>query len=291
MLRKLLGLKPKASIYSQAMPQTEGALELTYLGTAGFILKNKQRTVVLDPYLSRIGVTELFRPLHTNTALLKKYIPHADDVLIGHAHYDHILDAPDLCKQTGARLIGSKATCMVGRAAGLPESQLKETEGREDIACGSWTVRGLPSIHGKAIFGRIPIPGDILSPPVWPPKLLDLKHGLVLNWLVDTGSLKIVHIDSADFIPEELQGLKADVVCLCAIGRKYRPHYVKEVVALLQPKWIIPCHWDTMFTHYENEPDYIPSVDLAGFIEEIKAAGVEPIVMPMRGKQWFKVNN
>ena len=291
MLRKLLGLKPKASIYSQAMPQTEGALELTYLGTAGFILKNKQRTVVLDPYLSRVGVTELFRPLHTNTALLKKYIPHADDVLIGHAHYDHILDAPDLCKQTGARLIGSKATCMVGRAAGLPESQLKETAGREDIACGSWTIRGLPSIHGKAIFGRIPIPGDILSPPVWPPKLLDLKHGLVLNWLVDTGSLKIVHIDSADFIPEELQGLKADVVCLCAIGRKYRPHYVKEVVALLQPKWIIPCHWDTMFTHYENEPDYIPSVDLAGFIEEIKAAGVEPIVMPMRGKQWFKVNN
>jgi L-ascorbate metabolism protein UlaG (beta-lactamase superfamily) len=289
MLRKLLGLKPKASIYSQAMPQTEGALELTYLGTAGFILKNKQRTVVLDPYLSRVGVTELFRPLHTNTALLKKYIPHADDVLIGHAHYDHILDAPDLCKQTGARLIGSKATCMVGRAAGLPESQLKETEGREDIACGSWTVRGLPSIHGKAIFGRIPIAGDILSPPVWPPKLLDLKHGLVLNWLVDTGSLKIVHIDSADFIPEELQGLKADIVCLCAIGRKYRPSYVKEVVALLQPKWIIPCHWDTMFTHYENEPDYIPSVDLAGFIEEIKGAGVEPIVMPIRGKQWFKV--
>jgi L-ascorbate metabolism protein UlaG (beta-lactamase superfamily) len=290
MLRKLLGLKPKASIYSQAMPQTEGAIELTYLGTAGFIVKNQQRTLVLDPYLSRIGVTELFRPLHTNTSLLKKYIPHADDVLIGHAHYDHILDAPDLCKQTGARLIGSKATCMVGRAAGLPESQLKETEGRENIACGSWTVRGLPSIHGKAIFGRIPIPGDILSPPVWPPKLLDLKHGLVLNWLVDTGSLKIVHIDSADFIPEELQGVKADVVCLCAIGRKYRPNYVKEVVALLQPKWIIPCHWDTMFTHYENEPDYIPSVDLAGFIEEIKAAGVEPIVMPMRGKQWFKVN-
>ncbi len=289
MLRKLLGLKPKASIYSQAMPQTEGALELTYLGTAGFILKNKQRTVVLDPYLSRVGVTELFRPLHTNTALLKKYIPHADDVLIGHAHYDHILDAPDLCKQTGARLIGSKATCMVGRAAGLPESQLKETEGREDIACGSWTVRGLPSIHGKAIFGRIPIAGDILSPPVWPPKLLDLKHGLVLNWLVDTGSLKIVHIDSADFIPEELQGVKADVVCLCAIGRKYRPNYVKEVVALLQPKWIIPCHWDTMFTHYENEPVYIPSVVLAGFIEEIKGAGVEPIVMPIRGKQWFKV--
>jgi hypothetical protein len=43
-----------------------------------------------------------------------------------------------------------------------------------------------------------------------------------------------------------------------------------------------------MFTPFEQEPDYIPSVDLAGFVQEIKDAGVEPIVMPMRGKQWFK---
>jgi L-ascorbate metabolism protein UlaG (beta-lactamase superfamily) len=287
-LRKIFKLTPQAHIYSPPLAQDEQAIELTYLGTAGFMIKNQQRTVVLDPYLSRIGLTELLRPLHTNTALLKKYIPNADEVLIGHAHYDHILDAPDLCKQTGARLIGSRATCMVGRAAGLPESQLIETAGREDIVCGDWTVRGLPSIHGKAIMGRIPIPGDILSPPVWPPKMLDLKHGLVLNWLVDTGKLKIVHIDSADFIAEELQGVQADVVCLCAIGRKYRPNYVKEVVELLKPKWIVPCHWDTMFTDFEQEPDYIPSVDLAGFVQEIKDAGVEPIVMPMRGKQWFK---
>ncbi|WP_107864449.1 MBL fold metallo-hydrolase [Agitococcus lubricus] len=286
-VRRVLKLKPEPHLYSAPLTQTEEGIELTYLGTAGFIIKNQQRTIVLDPYLSRIGLTELLRPLHTNTALLKKYIPVADEVLIGHAHYDHILDAPDLCKQTGARLIGSRATCMVGRAAGLPESQLVETKGREDIVCGAWTVRGLPSIHGKAIMGRIPIPGDILSPPVWPPKMLDLKHGLVLNWLVDTGSLKIVHIDSADFIPEELKNVRADVVCLCAIGRKYRPNYVKDVVTLLQPKWIVPCHWDTMFTPYEQDPDYIPGVDLAGFIEEIKEAGVEPIVMPMRGKQWF----
>jgi glyoxylase-like metal-dependent hydrolase (beta-lactamase superfamily II) len=43
--------------------------------------------------------------------------------LIGHAHYDHILDAPEVCKQTGARLIGSKATLMYGRSAGLSESR------------------------------------------------------------------------------------------------------------------------------------------------------------------------
>ncbi len=286
--KKILGLKTVPdSWYSppHTAARTEDThLTLTYLGTAGFVLQNAARTVVLDPYVSRPDLVEtISKPLVPNKALIQQLIPAADDVLIGHAHYDHILDAPDLCLQTGARLIGSRAAIMVGRAAGVPESQLRETAGREDIASGSWTIRGLPSIHGKAAFGMIPIPGDITAPPPWPPRILDLKHGLVLNWFVDTGKLKIVHIDSADFIREELADMTADVVCLCAIGRHYRPDYVKEVVALLKPRWIIPCHWDTMMTPIHTTPDLIPGVDLAGFIQEIKDAGCEVLLPPILG--------
>ncbi|HNJ87161.1 MAG TPA: hypothetical protein PKU92_11305, partial [Agitococcus sp.] len=66
-LRKIFKLTPQTHIYSPPLVEDEQAIELTYLGTAGFIIKNQQRTVVLDPYLSRIGLTELLRPLHTNT--------------------------------------------------------------------------------------------------------------------------------------------------------------------------------------------------------------------------------
>ncbi len=264
------------------------AVEFTYLGTAGFVIKSDSRTLVLDPYVSRPNIrTTLTKELIPNEPLIKRLIPHADDVLVGHAHFDHILDSPTLCQQTGARLIGSRAVMMVGRAAGLPEHQLVETSGNEDIASGSWTIRGLPSIHGKVLFGRIPLPGDITEPPPWPPRMRDLKHGLVLNWVVNTGNLRIMHIDSADFIPEELKGIQVDVLCLCAIGRQYRPNYVKEVVALVKPRWIIPCHWDTMMTPIEDEPDLIPTVDLLGFIEEIRAEGVEPLLTPILGKQTF----
>ena len=48
------------------------------------------------------------------------------------------------------------------------------------------------------------------------------------------GIFVVVHIDSADFIEQELQGRQADIVCLCAIGRKYRPNYVKDVVRLAE---------------------------------------------------------
>lgn len=263
-------------------------IELEYLGTAGFVIRHPQRTIVLDPYLSRPALWPILsKPLIPNTALIRRIIPHADDVLIGHAHYDHILDAPDLCLQTGARLIGSGATIMVGRAAGLPESQLVETAGHEDIASGEWRIRALPSIHGKAVFGRIPLAGDITTPPTWPPRFYQLKHGLVLNWLVDTGGLTIMHIDSADFLEQELAGQQADVVCLCAIGRKYRPNYVTDIVRLLKPKWIVPCHWDTMLTALEDTPDLLPDVDLLGFIAEIRAAGCQPLLMPLLGKLHF----
>lgn len=264
---------------------SDDIIDITYLGTAGFVLKGRTRTLVLDPYLSRPGLVDVLgSPLLPDTELIRSILPHADDVLVGHAHYDHILDAPDLCRQTGARLIGSDSTIQVGRAAGLPESQLLATAGREDIASGTWTVRGLPSRHGK-ILGRIPFPGDITAPPPWPPRAADLRHGLVLNWIVDTGGLRIAHIDSADFINEELAGQQVDVVCLCAIGRQARPNYVKDVVRLLRPRWIIPCHWDTMMTPLHAEPDLIPGVDLPGLLTEIQAEGVQPLLTPILGRQ------
>lgn len=288
MLKRLIGLQhPDPNWFETASGASEG-LSLTYLGTAGFVLSSAQRTLVLDPFLSRPDLTNtLLRPLHVDTDLLRRHIPNADDVLVGHAHYDHVLDAPDLCRQTGARLIGSRAVCMVGRAAGLPETQLVETAGNEDIASGTWRIRGLPSRHGKVFMGRVALAGDIEAPPPWPPRVTHLRHGQVLNWWVDTGRLRILHVDSADYINEELDHCQADLVCLCAIGRQARPNYVRDIVERVRPKWIVPCHWDTMITPYEAEPECLPGVDLPGFIDEIRAAGVAPVVLPMRGVYRF----
>src|SRR3970040_2752565 len=78
------------------------AVEFTYLGTAGFVIKSDSRTLVLDPYVSRPNIrTTLTKELVPNAPLIKRLIPHADDVLVGHAHFDHVLDSPTLCQQTG----------------------------------------------------------------------------------------------------------------------------------------------------------------------------------------------
>ena len=264
-------------------------VELRWLGTAGFVLKTPSRTVVLDPFVTRPGLLEMLGPLVPNEALIEREIPDADDVIIGHSHYDHILDAPSLCVRTGARLIGCPSACNVGRAGGVPEAQLLSTTGNEDIPCGeSLVARGIPSAHGK-VYGYVPLKGAIDTPPSWPPRNRELRHGIVFNWylehtLPDGSPLRILHVDSAEFFPERLEGVRADVLCLCAIGRNYRPRYLEELVEITQPRWIVPCHWDWLFDPFDAPPRQLPGVDLRGFVEEIENVGVQPVVLEIGGR-------
>ena len=105
-----------------------------------------------------------------------------------------------------------------------------------------------------------------------------MRHGLVLNWHVQLAGRSVVHIDSADFIEEELRGRTADVLCLCAIGRRYRPRYVEDAVRLVQPKIVVACHWDWLFTPFDAAPRELPGVDLPGFVREIEATGARALV-------------
>jgi L-ascorbate metabolism protein UlaG (beta-lactamase superfamily) len=291
MLARYLGLgrPPRSEWFAgSGTPDARHGLSLTYLGVAGFVLRAAGHTIALDPYVSRHGLLQLLtQPLVSDAARLARWIPHAHDVFVGHAHYDHVLDAPALCARTGARLIGSRAVCMVGRAAGLSETKLLETQGREDIVSGPFVVRGVPSRHGKVFRGRVLFPGDIEAPPAWPPRVAALRHGLVLNWHVRMGGFSIVHVDSAEFVADELRGLSADVVCLCAAGWRERRGYVAEIVRLLKPRFVLPCHWDTMITPLEAPARVLPGVDLEGMLREILRAGVQPLMLPLLGHSSF----
>ncbi len=283
MLHRLLSvIDPR--LYTAPVHEPDATVTLRYLGTAGFVVTAGQHTVVLDPYVSRPGILDSLKPLVPNADLIRRLLPKADDVLVGHSHHDHVLDAPELCHQTGARFIGSPSACNVARAYGLPDTQLVQTTGRHDIPTGPGLVRGLPSRHGRVYFGRVTLPGTIDTPPPWPPRIWQLKHGLVLNWLLDLAGIRMVHVDSADFIEQEMASVgRADIACLCAIGRKYRPGFVRQAIEMLRPRYVLACHWDLFTTPYDAAPRLLPGVDLKGFVHEVRAAGSTPLILPFEG--------
>ncbi len=287
MLHRLFTRPAPTTLYLP--PAAAGDMTITWLGTAGFIVSIPGRTLVLDPYVSRPSLGAfLAKTLDVEEALSTRLIPDADDVLIGHSHFDHILDAPSLCLRTGARLIGCSSACNVGRAGGVPEEQLLQVSGREEISCGDdIVVSPLPSAHGRIYFNHTPLPGPIPTPPPWPPRNHHLRCGEVFNWHIRVRAPRpqtILHIDSAEFFVEELRDVRADVVCLCAVGRNYRPRYVEEVLALTGARYVIPCHWDWMFGSVEAAARQLPGVDLEGFVDEIRAGGAQPVVLPPLGR-------
>ena len=290
MLTNLISTMPLSPIlpFHKGLERRPAALRsstsVTYLGTAGFIFSTPDRNIVVDPYVSRPSLQQhAFRKLVSNDKLVQKIIPDADDVLIGHSHHDHILDAPCLCHQTGARLIGSEDVARVGKAAGIPSDQIVVTNGREDISCGpSAMVRGLPSAHGKVYFNRVTLPGNIAPDFKWPSFYWQFKHGKVLNWYIETGGLRFLHVDSAEFFADEWKGIEVDVLCLCAIGRAARPNFIEEAIALTKPKIVMACHWDCFWIPFESSTQYLlPQVDLEGFIKDVERCGVQPMVLPI----------
>ena len=71
-------------------------VKITYLGTGGFLIERGQSAILTAPFfsnnsLSRVGLWNL----KVKESTISRYIPNLKNVqaiLVGHAHYDHLLD-------------------------------------------------------------------------------------------------------------------------------------------------------------------------------------------------------
>lgn len=277
MLHRMLRPAPEHLYWRGA---SEGAAQVRWLGAAGFTVTAAQRTLALDPYLSRPGPwTLLTAPLVPDAQTLAAQIPCCDAVLVGHTHFDHALDAPLLAQQTGARLVGSMDLACLAQAAGVQADQVVACAGLEEVELPGGVAVPLPTRHGRVYFGRVPLPGRIRTPPAWPPRMKAMPHGQVFTWWVRWQGLTLAHVDSADYNTALLQGRQVDLLCLCAIGRRHRRGYTDEILRALRPRWVVACHWEDFFAPFGAEARQLPGVDLPGFVEEIRRAGAEPVVL------------
>ena len=86
-------------------------LELQWLGTAGFRISYQGFHLLIDPYLTRPGASQIYtgRMLRPDRELVRRHVPRADAVLVGHTHFDHALDVPLVSEMNGARIYGSSS--------------------------------------------------------------------------------------------------------------------------------------------------------------------------------------
>jgi len=245
---------------------------ITWLGTAGVLIEAGRDGILIDPYVSRVGMLRVFLglSLRPDQKAIDKWLArlgtkiHA--VIVSHSHFDHCLDAPYFALKTKALLMGSESTLNVGRGVPLDEKYLREAEIGRDIKIGPFTLKFIKSAHGPAFLGKVPYPGKIDRPLTGPHPARDYKLGETYSVLVTHASGSILHHGSAGFINGMYEGIKSDVVLLGIGGRGHTQTYLENVALKLNAKIVVPIHYDNFFVSLDKKMKTLPGVNLREFL-------------------------
>ncbi len=248
------------------------ALRVRWLGTAGHVVSTAATTVLLDPFLTRPGLRGLIRPLASDRSLFSRWLPSkVDAVLVGHSHYDHLLDTPEIARAFGARVAGSASTIAVARAAGVAEERLDlvQPEGRA-LRVGDIEIRFVPSLHGRILLGRVPFPGTVREGTALPLHAWDYKMGGAFGIWLRAAGRTLYHNGSADLVDAELDGLRADVLLVGLAGRRSTSRYLERLCDALEPELVVPTHHDAFFGPLDLGERLLPGIDLDGFVGDLR---------------------
>jgi hypothetical protein len=219
---------------------------LDWLGCATFRLTVGATVVFLDAYIERVSTAP-------DVGLRVREIAHADAILVGHSHFDHLWGAERIALATGARVIGTHETARLMAEAGVPRTQRVAIAGGERVRLGPGvTARALPSLHsciwakaawsaGEVCEGdlamtlderdaRLAAGGGWLERDDRPGMREAREHfaacphqpvgdGSVLAYLIETPRGSLLWKDTSGHWSGVLRGLRPDVAILAASGR------------------------------------------------------------------------
>jgi L-ascorbate metabolism protein UlaG (beta-lactamase superfamily) len=252
-------------------------LELSWLGVSGYLLTYQGVSLFIDPYVSRVPLRSLLlrRVALPDETLIDRYASapgQVAGVLVGHTHFDHAVDAPAIARRHGAKAYGSESLGRLMRLHGLGELAV-EVEAHRPYELGPFVVRFVPSRHSKLLFGRkVPMDGeltcdhlDAMSPGAY-------RCGAVWGIRIDVAGISLYHQGSANLDDAELRDGPVDVFLAGVAGRSVTPHYWERILPRLDPRVLVPTHYDNFFSPLGGPQDFVRRVDLAAVPGEVAAA-------------------
>lgn len=252
-------------------------LEVSWLGTAGFALSYEGFDLLIDPYVTRMSLREMLsrQVVRPSEAALDAWIRRADAVLVGHTHFDHALDVPEIARRTGATVYGSRSMHHLMGLHGLA-GQSVDAEPYRTYEAGPFTFCLVPSLHSKISLGvKVPMGGELTCDRLDALFPRAYRCGQTWAFHIEVAGITLYHQGSAEVIEEAVRHRDVDVF-LCGIaGRQFSDRYVERVLPLLSPKWVVPAHYDDFFRPLEAPQGFTPDVDLTGFVEEVSRVSSE----------------
>jgi L-ascorbate metabolism protein UlaG (beta-lactamase superfamily) len=193
---------------------------LTWHGHATFTLETDGgRRILFDPFLND----------NPKSDIRVDDVAELDFVLCSHGHFDHFADAIDVCRRTGATLVGTFELVAFAQSRGVEHVHGMNVGGGHHFDFGY--LKLTPAVHSGTVDG------DDEG------RYTTLAHG----FLIDMDGKRLYHAGDTALIME-MQLLKGQVdVALLPIGDNFTmgPGDAARAVGFIEPGVVIPMHYDT----------------------------------------------
>ncbi len=305
----VMGCRPPATIYRQleSKPHAVGCaaaecgdpnrvIAITYLGVSGILFEHRGHIILAAPFFSnpslsavRPRLTRLLRStprISPDTSLIERLLPRsADDataILVGHGHYDHLMDVPYIAdrRATRARIFGSPTV----RHMLMGDSALRSNGGQKVVAisiaeAGSVRRRGVWYYTTDSAYrfmalvaGHAPTYRALKNSYLFTPGSVDVdldslphtaaewKLGEPYAYLIDVLSddrkasvFRIYFQDAPSepplaFPPSEVLAERAvDLAILCGTTSSNVANTPDSLLKVLKPSQVLVAHWEDFF--------------------------------------------
>ena len=265
------------------------AVEVTFLGTGGFLITHGADVLLLGPFFSNPTMGELAtQDIYSDGARIKAFLPaaakRARAIVVGHAHYDHLLDVPYIATRiaTEASVYGNDAAgkVLAPFAPELSSSRVISVETPPDHACAAgvspcrmdipgtgFRLWPIPSEHSAQFKGhgllKDVIPpitlwrGEPLKPLTTPPSRAgQWPEGTTFAFVIDIVEegrppFRVYYQDSGTRAPighPPDSIAKVDLALVCVGGYITLKDHPQRLLRRLQPDFVIASHWEDFFS-------------------------------------------
>ncbi|MCS6819616.1 MAG: hypothetical protein NZ522_06650, partial [Chitinophagales bacterium] len=252
------------------------SLNIQFNGIAHFYMLYKGSAVVTDPFLSNPSLHHvIFGKVYSDTQLIQSFNQkpkshHIKMIVIGHAHYDHILDLPYYLPYLpeNVLVLGGYNTVQLCKTLSLNKLVNVEPYAATDSMMGTWiystdsAVRIMPvcSYHLPHLGALHLWKGKYQkSLAAFPVKAKAFKKDATFAYLIDflfekKIPVKRIYFSSSaapfpnGFFPKNTLDEKSVDVAILSLALSDRAScYPDMQIAYLMPKHTILCHWENFF--------------------------------------------
>ena len=234
-------------------------MKVTFFGTTTLLFDDGKDQIFFDAHMTRPSLMKyIFGSAPTDkdvvdVQLAMNHVDRLKAIFISHTHHDHVMDAPYIAGKTGAIIYGSSSAMNVARGGNIAEDKLVEFEKNGTYEVGGYKIKVIPSLHSKPTIINNDLGQTIDEPLRQPSRLRNYKEGGSYDFYVEAEGKKIMIRPSFNYIEGQMDGYKADVLFLGVAGlqkadEKTEEKFFFETIEKLQPKLVVPLHWDNFFS-------------------------------------------